>query len=774
VRLRQTIIILVSFFISISNATSQQSLPPVGQWRDHLPYHSAIDVTAGGGKIFCATPYSIFRVDLVENSVTRMSRITGLNETGVSAIAYDGANEKLLIAYRSSHIDIIYRNDIFNIPDIKLDNISGDKTIYNVFSSGKYFYLSAGLGVIVIDGEKYEVQDSWFIGSSGGQVRVNGFTAGQNFFYAATDEGLKRTAANAADAANYQNWQNLSGTSGLPAGSCNDVINAEGKIIALKSDSLFVLTGSNWNLFFTETGWNISGINFSSGKITVCQRKNDGSAKVTSLNTDGTISRVLQQPGLINAPKQTVLVNDDYWVADSSGGLARFMQSGFQNYNLNSPQAIASGQIIFYNEKFYAAAGSVNTNWQKQNNKNGLYKFSGGEWTNYNGKNFPQFDSLPDIICVAADRRDESVWAGSYGGGLLLIKPGNSFEVFKQNSPLNAAAFDPGSYRVAGLAFDKDKNLWIANYGAAQNIVVRKNDGSWKQFAPPFALAENAVSQIAIDDENQKWIVSPRDNGLVCFHDNSTIDNTSDDKWKLYRSGAGAGNLPSDNVLCVVKDKNGFIWVGTDDGIGVVQCPQNVFSAQGCDAVLPVVMQGGFNQYLFKGETVQCIAVDGADRKWVGTKNGAWLISTEGESVIYRFTEINSPLLGNDVRSIAIDEKTGEVYFATANGICSFRSTATEGGERNENVLVFPNPVPPGYNGTIAIRGLVNNAIVKITELDGRLVYQTRALGGQAVWNGRDYRGRKISSGVYLVLVSDDGRKENLVTKIIFLNPPTP
>jgi hypothetical protein len=774
VSLRQTIIILISFFISISNATSQQSLPPVGQWRDHLPYHSAVDVTAGGGKIFCATPYSIFRVDLAENSIIRMSRITGLNETGVSAIAYDGVNEKLLIAYRSSNMDIIYRNDIFNIPDIKLDNITGDKTTYKVFSSGKYFYLSTGLGVIVIDGEKYEVQDSWFIGNSGGQVRVNGFTAGHNFFYAATDEGLKRTAANTADAANYQNWQNLSGTGGLPAGSCNDVINAEGKIIALKSDSLFVLTGSNWNLFFTETGWNISGINSTSGKITVCQRKNDGSAKVTSLNTDGTISRVLQQPGLINAPKQTVLVNDDYWVADSSGGLTRFMLSSFQNYNLNSPQSIASGQIIFYNEKFYTAAGSVNTNWQKQNNKSGLYKFSGGEWTNYNGKNFPQLDSLPDIICVAADLRDGSVWAGSYGGGLLLIKPGNSFEVFKQNSPLSAAAFDPGSYRVAGLAFDKEKNLWIANYGAAQNIVVRKNDGSWKTLSPPFALAENAVSQIVMDDENQKWIVSPRANGLICFNDNNTIDNTTDDKWKLYRSGAGAGNLPSDNVLCVVKDKNGFIWVGTDDGIGVVQCPQNVFSAPGCDAVQPVVMQGGFNQYLFKGEAVQSIAVDGADRKWIGTKNGAWLISNEGERVIYRFTETNSPLLGNDVRSIAINGKTGEVYFATANGICSFRSTATEGGERNENVLVFPNPVPPGYNGTIAIRGLVNNAIVKITELDGRLVYQTRALGGQAVWNGRDYRGRIISSGVYLVLVSGDGRKENLVTKIIFLNPPTP
>jgi hypothetical protein len=85
-------------------------------------------------------------------------------------------------------------------------------------------------------------------------------------------------------------------------------------------------------------------------------------------------------------------------------------------------------------------------------------------------------------------------------------------------------------------------------------------------------------------------------------------------------------------------------------------------------------------------------------------------------------------------------------------------------------VLVFPNPVPPGYNGSIAIRGVANNAIVKIAEMDGRLVYQTRALGGQAIWNGKDYKGRTISTGVYLVLVSDDARQENLVTKIVFIN----
>jgi hypothetical protein len=173
---------------------------------------------------------------------------------------------------------------------------------------------------------------------------------------------------------------------------------------------------------------------------------------------------------------------------------------------------------------------------------------------------------------------------------------------------------------------------------------------------------------------------------------------------------------------------------------------------------------------LFRGEQVQSIAVDGADRKWVATKNGAWLISADGEKTIYHFTESNGPLLNDDVRRIAIDGLTGEVFFSTAMGICSYRSTATEGNSQNQNVLVYPNPVPSGYTGQVAIRGLVENAIVKITELDGRLVYQTKALGGQAIWNGKDYTGRRVASGIYLVLVSDNGRKENLATKIVFLH----
>jgi len=768
--MRQTIISLYILFAFFLKGISQDTIRPIGQWRDHLPYHSAIDVAAGNNKIFCATPYSIFSIDLSENSISRMSRVTGLHETGVSAVNYNQVNDKFFIGYNNSDLDIIYRNDILNVPDIKLDNIVGDKKIYNIFSSGKYFYLSTGIGVIVIDADKYEVKDSWFIGNNGGQVKVNGFTMDNSFYYAATNEGLKRTYINTVDPANYLNWENLSGVNGLPAGAISDIVTAQNKNFALRNDSVFMLNGTNWSLFFNEATWKIQNINSSSGKIIVCQKKNDGSAKITSLNTDGTIARSIQQAGLIMQPMKAILEGNNYWVADSFGGLTKFMSTGYENYNLNSPQSIATGEMVFANNVFYAAAGAITENWQKQNNKNGIYRFSNGQWTNYNARQFTQLDSLPDLISAAVDPRDASVWTGSYGGGLLHIKAGNSFEIFKQNSPLGQTTFDPGSYRVSGLAFDKENNLWISNYGAAQNMVVRKSDGSWKTFAAPFALNENAVAQIIVDEDNQKWIISPKGNGLLVFNDNGTIDNIADDKWKLYRSGAANGNLPTNNVLSIAKDKNGFVWIGTDDGIAVVQCPQNVFSSQGCDAIWPVVTQGGFNQYLFKGEEVRSIAVDGADRKWVATKNGAWLISAEGDKVIYRFTETNSPLLSNDVKRIAIGGRSGEIFFATANGICSFRSTATEGGETNNNVVVFPNPVPTGYGGTIAIRGLVNNAIVKITELDGRLVYQTRALGGQAVWDGKDYKGRRISSGVYLVLVSDDGRKENLVTKIVFIS----
>ncbi|MBL0067094.1 MAG: hypothetical protein IPP39_00855 [Chitinophagaceae bacterium] len=762
------ILSLLILFIALQTV-AQEPIPPIGQWREHLPYNSAIDVTAGDGKVYCATPYSLFSVTIAGNTVERFSRVTGLSETGVSAINYDEGNKKLLIAYSNSNIDIIYRNDIYNVPDIKRSTIIGDKNIYNIYPLGKNYYLSTGLGVVVIDGDRYEVKDSWFIGNGGNQVKVNGFTSDGTYFYAATEEGLKKVARNSPNLANYSNWQTVSGGNGLTAGPCNNVLTVQDKIIVQKNDSLFVQNGTNWSFLYTDT-WPFISSNTTENKIQICERQANGISRVVILNADGTVFRTLANTGAVSFPRKAILYNNDPWVADQFASLSRFGASfSYEQYILNSPQATASGEMVVYNNIFYATAGSVNDAWNYQYNGDGIYTFKEGSWNNINRYRYNQIDTLLDYLTIAIDKRDETIWAGSYGGGLLHIKPGPVFEIFKQNN-LGVTVGDPVSYRVAGLAFDRENNLWISNFGSGQQLRVRKNDDSWKAITVPFSLFENALSQIVIDDNNYKWIVAPLGNGLICYDHGTSVDNTNDDKWRRYTGGAGNGNLPNNEVLCVAKDKNGFIWVGTSDGIGVIQCPLDIFSAQTCEAVLPVVPNGNFAGFLFKGQQVRSIAVDGADRKWVATKNGVFLISASGEKVIYQFTEDNSPLLSSDVKKITIDGKTGEVYFATAKGICSFRSTATEGGERNEDILIFPNPVPPGYSGTIGIKGLVNNAIVKITELDGRLVYQTRALGGQAIWDGRNYKGQRISSGVYLVLVSDDGKKERTATKIFFIS----
>ncbi len=749
---------------------AQNSSVPIGMWKEYLPYNSAIDVAAGDNKIYCATPFSLFTVDLSDNSVERSSRITGLSETGISAIHYDENDHKLFIAYANSNIDIIYRNDIFNIPDIKRESISGDKSIYNIYLYNDNYYLSTGLGVIVIDGDRFEVKESWFIGNGGNAIKVNGFTSDGSFFYAATEEGLKKAPINSANLSDYLNWQLLSGANGLSSGPCRNVVMASNKLITLKHDSVFILNASNWDLLYAD-GNPITAMNSTGGKIAVCHRLPGPVSKVVIVNTDGSIERTIQENGVTPFPRKAILYNGDYWIADQFNCLSKFSSAAVADavYSLNSPEGIASGEMVDYNNVFYATAGEVNNAWNYQYNGNGIYRDKNGEWKNFNRFHYPVLDSMLDFITVAVDPRDESVWAGSFGGGLIHIKPDESFEIFKQNSAIQPHPLDPTSYRVSGLLFDRENNLWISNYGSVQPLVVRKADGTWKNFLLPFSQIENTLAQIVIDDMDQLWIVSPLGNGLVCYNHGNSIDDVSDDHWKLYRSGQGNGNLPSINVLCATKDKSGFIWVGTDDGIGVIQCPQEVFTT-GCEAILPIVQQGNFAGYLFKGENVRSIAVDGADRKWVATKNGVWLISADGEKVIERFTEDNSPLLSSDVKKIAINSGTGEVYFATSKGICSFQGAATEGGQTNSNVLVFPNPVPPGYNGSIAIRGVPENSIVKITELDGRLVYQTKALGAQAIWDGKDYKGRKISTGVYLVLIDAEDKSKRTSTKIVFIS----
>jgi Two component regulator propeller len=763
-----TIICMLFLFFLLPKAYTQQntSLTPIGLWREHLPYQNTIDLVKTENKIFCATANSLFSVDLADNDIERLSKVNGLNDIGISRISYDAIEKKLIITYTNSNIDLFDGNNTINITDFKRKSILGDKTIYNIFTYNSLAYLSTGIGIVVVDEKKYEIKDSYFIGAGGSYVKINGVTTDGTWLYAATGEGLKRAQLNSINLADYRNWQNISSFGNE---NISDVLLVNNTVIVSKNDSLYNYK-NNVTTFLYRDAFPIISCRIAEGKLIICHRTNAGDSKVVVLSENGTVEKTIAQPGIISFPKQALLVNGNTWTADFFGGLSKNTGTSFNRFIPNGPPAPASGEIAILNHVLWAGSGEVNSSWNYQYNRNGILRFKEDKWKTYNQFNgYPQLDSALDFITVAIDPKDETLWSGSYGGGLAHITADDKLQIFKQNSTLQPAIGDPTSYRVSGLAFDTDNNLWISNYGAANNISVRKADGSFKSFRIPFFLSENAVAQIITDDNNYKWIISPKGNGLICYNSGSSIDATNDDQWKYFRNGVGQGNLPNNEVLSIAKDKQGIIWIGTTNGIGIIACGADVFSPQGCNAILPVVQSHQFAGYLFQGEAVQAVAVDGDNRKWIGTKNGVWLISPDGDKTILRFTEDNSPLLNNDVKKIAIDGQTGEVFFATFKGICSYRATATDGGVSNQNLLVFPNPVPAGFTGTIAIKGLAENAFVKITELNGRLVYQTRALGGQAVWNGLDLNKRKVNAGVYLVLVTDETRIEKAAAKIFEL-----
>ncbi|MDQ3279072.1 MAG: hypothetical protein M3Q06_12150 [Bacteroidota bacterium] len=747
-------------------AAGQNTIPSLGMWREHLPYQVVRDVTASDSKVFAATPLSLFSVDTKTGEINRYSTVSGLSETGISAIQFDLTSQKLFVAYSNSNIDVLTKGSIHNIPDLKRSGIAGNKNIYAIYPDGNRCYLSTGLGVVVLDAEKYEVKELWSIGNTGGYVKTNSVAKTTAFFYAATDEGLKRTAINTSTPADFRNWQTLSGFRGLAPAPAKAVVAVNSRVVVLQNDSLFIETSNAWNFLFAN-GLPVVSVQATGDRLLLSQYNGSGTAQVTVINTAGTVQQVLHQQGRIVVPQKTISQNNSYWIADGAEGLVQVSGSGIENYKLASPQNIVLGGMAVRDGVLWATAGAVNSSWNYQYNPSGVFKLEGADWAAYNRYNYPRLDTLLDLITIAVDPRDGSAWTGSYGGGLLHISRNGQPQVFKQASPISPAVGDPGSYRVSGLAFDNENNLWVANFGAVRPLHVLKNDGTWQSFTLPFTLRENAVAQIVVDDAGFKWIQSPLGNGLLLF-DHGAFATPTDDRWRLLQAGTGAGNLPSNEILCLAKDKEGAIWVGTTNGIAVFQCGNEAFSSS-CEAILPVVKDGAFANFLFRGQEVRSIVVDGANRKWVASASGVYLVSAQGDAVLANYTETNSPLVSNDVRNLAINGSTGEVFIATAKGLVSFRGSATEATETAGNVLVFPNPVPPGYSGTIGIRGLPEGSIVKITEANGKLVYQTRSLGGQAVWNGRDYRGNKAATGVYLVIAVDNSKGEQVVTKIVMV-----
>lgn len=708
------------------HAFTQNPTVPLGQWREHYNNKSVLHIVKGD-LLYGATPNQVFSID-AKNNINFLGKSNGLHDIEITAIAWDPTSSQLIIAYNNSNIDIVKGDAIFSIADIYLSKVYANKKINSIQILGSWALLSTNFGIVVVDLIKYEIKDTWFVNNTKQASATFQTINTADSLYALTEEGLFCTALKNNYITSNQ-WIKINGYTNIKSlSSFNNTVYAIGNkniyqlpiitpIYQTSNDSINKVFAHKEGLYIIQS----DGVNGS----------------LVNLNTNKTLTNILDKTYLAK-PIDLTIEQNTIWIADSLNGLI-VKNTETKNISLGGPTEKIRGSSFINRDYLLAPYGEKIA---------GFSSYSDAGWKNYTkltGTN------LPVINNAAIDPLDASWWLASTNTLLHYTINGNSIETIYPNT-------SNGNYTQ--IQFSTDGICWGLQDGQG---LIQKQDNKWTSIPFPMNYLKNGLKKMVVNKQGQAWIPGPANQGLYVYQSNKYFGTAI---WKQLNTAKSSGNLPSNNVLSVALDNAGSIWVGTDNGIGIFNCGD--ISKEACDAYLPTIKNtNGFIGLLLQRESVNCIAVDGANRKWVGTQNGAWLLSADGNSIIEHFTKNNSPLPNDTILQILIAPELGDVFFNTANEIVSYRGFATEGSKAQGQIKIFPNPAPPNYNGPIAFRDLVENALVKITDISGNLVFETRALGGQAIWNGKSLTGNKVATGIYLVFVRDEMGNEKAVGKIV-------
>ncbi len=745
----------------------------VGQWRDHLPYQNGLMVADAGDLIYYAGEDGLISYHKTDGEIERLSKVEGMSDISYAAIAYSESNKTLVVAYKNTNLDLIQNGRIINIPDIRDRPILGNKTINNIHIDGDRAYLACGFGIVVVDIVRNEIRETYFIGDQGTAINVIDISSSPTQLFACTENGVMwapKTGVNLLDFANWNRFEDL------PTGRYNATTFFDGRLYVnltdTPRDTLYYRHNSEWRYLDTTYGDQLRRLESADDRLLLIRTG-------STIEYDQSLQRLRlvaeYLPGLWGLPNHaTYDFNGNLWIADRVHGLIRYGQDfSVGRVLVNGPSSTSSFNISVWDNRCYVASGGITVTLENRFDPNGYFSFKDDQWNTVNAYSDPATSQMRDYVRVITDPFDSRrVYAATWGWGLLEYFDDKLVATYDTtNSSLRPVSSFPDRLRVSGLAVDRNQTLWVSGSESGDLLFAKDKDGGWHSFN--FNVIGNiTLSDIAIDNFGQKWIVLPRGAGLLVFNDNNTLANKTDDQAKRLTASIGNGNLASSTTTCVAADLNGQVWVGTDNGISVFYSPQSVFSGNNFDSQRILVEQDGYVQYLLDNERVTTIQVDGANRKWIGTEGaGVFLMSADGTEEILHFTMSNSPLFSNNITAIGINHLSGEVFIGTDKGMLSYRGTATYGEPEmtKDKVYAFPNPVRHDYNGPITVKGLVRDADVKITDTAGRTVFTTRANGGQAIWDGYSIGGGKAQTGVYMVFASDEEGSETFVTKILFI-----
>jgi hypothetical protein len=753
--------------IIIIQTFSSHGQTPVGSWSDHLNYTTARNVAVGEAEVFASTGSSLIVYNKEFAELKKMTRINGLTETGISTIAWSEEHNALIIAYSTTNVDILRNNKIYNIPDISRKYIPGKKEINRIRINGKYAYLACSFGIVVLDIDKREIYDTWKPGSGSENTEVLDLTFGGGKVFAATGAGVYSADLSDQGLAYFGNWNIISilpdplGIYTSLAFSGN-VLYVNQSVKLASGDYVYAIN-NGYSLFSFTPGVFNSSFEPAPGGFTI-----SSAASVKYYNSDGSLLRTISH-NLSGTPKISHAIADDkdIWIADLNSGLIRGENMlDFTPLTLPGPVSNNAYSITSLNGKTIICGGGADVSWNNLWRPLQVSVHENNNWISLAPA------TIKDPMRALIDPSDnDHYFISTWGGGLLEYQDNTLINQFNDsNSPLQTVIPNKPYVRIGGLAMDKERRLWFTHNEVPGSIKALKTDGSWI-INPAITINVYTIGDIIIARNGYKWVVLPRGNGLFVLDDNNTPENFNDDRYKTMLI-QDADNRIISFVYTLTEDLDGHIWVGTDQGPLIYYNPERVFDEEIKAYRIKISRSddSGTADYLLGTESITSIAVDGANKKWLGTfSSGVYHLSSDGATLIKNFNEKNSPVLSNSIVSMAVDNKTGDVWFGTSKGVQSYRGDAVAGEEKLADIYTFPNPVREDYSGNVTIAGLMRDTQIRITDISGNLVYRTISDGGFATWDLSTYNGKRVATGVYLVFCASSDGSQSAVTKMLVI-----
>lgn len=769
-------LILFTFLTLAANVLSfAQTSSSIGVWLDHLPYGNIKDMVERGKVVYCATDQGLFVYDHEELSIERYSKVNALSDVSLSCLGWSEQYKTLIIGYENGNVDFFAGGAIENMQDIKASpSYSGLKQINHIETEGKYAYICTDFGIVQYDMAQGIVEETFVIGPNGVTLAVNQLAFSEDSIFAATELGLFAANKN-APLLTFESWNPITS------------LGTDIAFVCTIDDRVFVYQSNIEDIKFSDgKGWSSSPLGPLYKGDLLDMRSDKGYLLITnsfaSYGVEKDAASVFQnfQSGAQSfavPPLTCSVISDDdrfFWVGTSGIGMVAWIKyDGVNSYSEqilpNSPNRKFVTQMYHDDNRLFVAPGGYTSVWSPAFTDYGYYELKEYDWTNHVSS---EYNGYGDLVAFITDPNDEDhYYASSYGNGILEFKDGQFIKLINSLNSNMTPMPNGTEQRIGGFAADEDGGIWFSNSQTENPLGVIREDGTIEMFSlGSLAGSADAIKNIIYTSENQVWL-QVRNGGVVVAQVNE--DGVVSDR-KALGAEEGFGNLPSGTVLSYAEDLDGEIWIGTNEGMAVLYSPQNIFEAQrNYDFQIIVIDEDGDGngERVLGTEVINDIEVDGSNKKWFATANsGVFYTSENGKEQIYNFTIDNSPLPSNNIMDIEVDDVTGMVYFATDQGIVSFQGGATEGVTSMLDVFAYPNPVEPGYDGPILIRGLVTNAQVKITDIEGNIVYETVAEGGQALWSGKSFSGERVKSGVYLAYITNDDGSAKAVTKIMIIN----